>query len=70
MEDTKLAKSNVAERITISVGPHVWRFHNVTVVVHRVVSAVDIWKDDEHVMSAPLSATCIEWRVVGESVVQ
>lgn len=62
MSESKLERANTAERVTVVLGGETWRFEDVTVVVHRVIPAVDIFEDDEHVLTAPLAATCIEWK--------
>lgn len=65
MSESKLERANVAERVTVALGELTWRFEDVVVVVHRVLPAVDIFQDDEHVVTAPLAATCIEWKRTG-----
>lgn len=66
MSESKLERANVAARVTVVLGAERWEFEDVVVVVHRVVPAVDIFEDDEHVITAPLGATVIEWRRRGE----
>jgi len=61
--ESRLDRASVAERVTVSVAGFCYSLYNVTVVVHRVAPAVDIWKDGEHVVTSPLASTVIEWRL-------
>jgi len=61
--ESRLDRASVAERVTVSVAGFCYSLYDVIVVVHRVVPAVDIWKDGEHVVTAPLASTVIEWRI-------
>jgi hypothetical protein len=63
MNGSLLDRASVAERVTISVGGLCYTLHDVTVVVHRVVQAVDLWRGDRHVVTSPLGSTVIEWEL-------